>query len=181
MITHVLGLSGSDFATPSRLEYNARLDDDTRIGHDNSRVDGFAGHLTCSFVETFYLSGTLGTHLGEFYGGLRYNADSDRVIRKVTGLRGSAGSGGVTRVDLRKIAAGSLPTTNESAFSDNVFKLIMSSSLAAGDVAESSVFAAGSSSWSAGEILGVVVESAESGAPTDMIVQVHWMPSASYG
>jgi len=185
-ITHVLGLSGSELATRP-LHYTSRLEDDRIENYNRDQIDSLVGHLTASFNEVMHVSGTIAEHLGqgqdvggEYYGGLRYNAQSNRIITKITAFQRMSGSGGTTTVDIQKIAAGALPGTNESIFSDLVFKCNLSASDGDGAVAETSTFAPGSSSWAAGELLGVVLDEVTGGESADLTVQVHWKPSASF-
>lgn len=186
--SHVLALSASDLAgLPTH--YTARLDDDNRENYNRDAIDAFAGHLTASFCEVFHVSGALANHLGqgsvhggEYYGGLRYNASGPRHIVKVLAFTSMTGSGGVTTVDVQKGTG--RPTSNESLFSDLVFKVNLSAS-DGNSAAESSTFAASSQSWAAGEFLGVCLDEVAAGSgvnePQDLVVQVYWKPSASYG
>lgn len=187
--TTVLGLSASNYAATQR-SYSERVEDDYIENFNKDRLDGFAGSVTASFVETFYVSGAIGTHLGqggvhggEYYGGLRYNPMGNRHITKVLAFAAQSGSGGVTTIDVQKKAG--LPGTNESLFSNLAFKVNLSASAGAATAVQTTTFAPTSQSWAAGQFLGVVLQEAAAGAglseAQDLVVQVHWIPSASYG
>lgn len=176
MSKNVLGLSGSNYAATQK-GYPARVEDDRIENHNRDQINTFAGHLTASFVEVFHVSGAIVA--GQYYGGLRVNTDAPRHLNKVVGIVPIAGSSGVNRIDIRKTGEGSNPESDLSIFSDNVFKLILSQSAGTGSFVETSTFAPGSSSWKAGEVLGVVIEEAAVAAG-DLVVQLHWTPSASF-
>jgi len=188
--TIVLGLSASNYAATQK-EYSARVEDDAIENFNKDRLDGFAGHVTASFVETFYVSGAIANYVsqgggisGEYYGGLRYNPMGNRHITKVLAFVHQSGSGGVTTVDVQKKAAGA-PGTNESLFSNLVYKVNLSHSAGIAAAVQTTTFAATSQSWAAGEFLGVCIEDAAEGAAPNaasgLVVQVHWIPSASFG
>jgi len=167
--------------------YTRDLEEDRVENANKDKVDAFAGFLTASFVETLFVSGNVGDHVGqgsahalggEFYGGLIYNAGpSDRHIIKVTAYSRCSGSGGYTVLDVQMSSG--MPTVKESLYSNEAYKPQLTSS-AGLLVNESTVFAPGSSSWAAGKFLGVVVDQAPTTLGQDLTVQIHWMPSASY-
>ena len=178
--THVLGLSASNYAATQR-EYPARVDED-RIHNDaKDRMDAFAGKLTSSFYETFHVSGTIADHVGgvggEFFGGLRYNPGPARHITEVLAFQRMSGTGGFTRVDVWKDSA--IPTVNESIFSADAYRPVFTGSDGDGYVFSSKTFAPSSSSWAAGELLGVEITEAPLEA-MDLTVMVGWKPSGSY-
>lgn len=192
-LTHVLGLSSSILAS-GPVAYPERVDNDTRLNNAMIDIDQFAGHLTASLCETFYVSGSLSSHLGagsslvagEFYGGLRHNGGATRHIVKVVAYVRQSGSGGVTLIDVRKGTGGLAMLTDKSLFSNAVFKCILSASDGAMTARETSTFAPSSQSWAPGQFIGVVLNSVQGSAAnalndaTDLTVQVYWKPSASY-
>lgn len=174
----VLGLEQVDTASTSVGDYNNRLEEDRATNANRDKVDTWVGSATASFVTAFYQSGTFAAKLGEFYGGLIYNDGGPKTITKVLAFQRNSGSGGVTRIDVRKKAG--VPATTDTLFSNNVFKCIVSASHGNLGVRSTSTFVAGSSSWAPGEFIGVVLETATDGPASDLTIQVHWKPSASY-
>lgn len=161
--------------------YTRDLEDDRVENGNIDKIDDWAGSVSGAFCETFFVSGALASHVGEPYGGIRFNSGGPKTIVRVNAIQANSGSGGVTRVDVRKAPNGSFPAVSYSLFSNNVFKAILSASAGRYTAAQTTTFAAGSSSWDPGQTLTVWPDSVTDGPSSDLTVQVWWRPSASYG
>src|SRR3990167_5774815 len=100
--TSVLNLERADTAsTRSPSYYPERVEDDRKVNAMEDLVDLFAGGVSASFCDTFFVSGALGDHLGDpALDGYRYTRGA-RVITEVVGICVASGSGGVTRYDVQ--------------------------------------------------------------------------------
>ena len=155
----------------------------TRDLEQEQSLNAWRDALTGSMCETFFASGTLSDNIGLTIGGSRYNDGCDKIITAVTYQIVNSGSGGVSRVDVRKAVPGAMGT-DKSIFSHQEFRPAVSAS--AGDYAvnRATTFVAASASWLRGEQL-VVVGLAAAGAAglsaqTYPTVRVWWKPSGSY-
>lgn len=181
--TPVLNLETAD-TTSAPPHYTVRVEDDRIENANKDKVDAFCGHVSASFCETFYVSGSIAGHLGsgsgslvagsEFYGGLRY-APRSRIITEIIAYQRMSGSNGVTVVNA---LTGSKNNVFGSIFSNLVFKPTLSAS--AGDFTVGSTKTFSDNRWPAGKMLGVALDSVTA-AGADLTVQVFWKPSASYG
>lgn len=140
--------------------------------------------LTGSFCERFPLSGAISDNVALNMGGPRYNDGCDKIITAVTFQVTNSGSGGVSRVDIRKGAAGAAMGTDKSIFSHQEFRPAVSSSAGNYAVNRTTTFVEASASWSRGQQLEVVVLAAAGAAglsgQTNPVVSVWWKPSGSY-
>jgi len=176
--TAVLGMETANYAATQK-GYAERVEDDRIENANRDKVDAWAGAVTGSFQSVFYVSGALGTHLGnsETYGGIAV-AQEHRVITEVSLVCATTGTADVTTVDvLRQETAGSTPTT--IFVTDDVRPYISASKDATNTWDVASTATISGSAWDKGRVLIVNVKEVATGA-SDAAVIVHWKPSASY-
>jgi hypothetical protein len=140
--------------------------------------------ITGSMCETFIMSGAMSDMIGQYIGGVRYNDGNDKIITAVTIQCVNSGSGGVSRVDIRKAAAATAMGTDKSIFSHQEFRPALSASAGDFGVGRSTTFVAASASWARGQQLACVVlagaGAAGLSAQSNVAVRVWWKPSGSY-
>lgn len=189
--TPILGLERPDLTVYPLDSYPAKVEAERILSGSVDKLDSWAGMVSSSFVETFFVSSSLanghvGTATGSiplsspgFYGGLRY-APTDRIITNVVAWQRMSGSGGITTVNvLTGSSAGNL--TFGSIFPNDAAKANVSAALGDFKVVSTNQF--GSREWLAGRLLGIQLDAVTGGTLAvnhDLTVQVFWKPSASY-
>lgn len=166
-----------------RLDLTSYPPHPTKDAESERVLNGWRDALTGSLCETFQISGSISDNIGLYIGGPRYNDGCDKIITSVTVQCLNSGSGGVTRIDVRKTNGSSL-SADKSIFSNAVFKAILSSSAGDFGVGRTTTFVAASASWLRGETIACPVEAAAGAAgvsaQTGVTVRVWWKPSGSF-
>lgn len=171
--THVLSLETIDTITyPPHPTRDLETDADHNANKDD--IDAWAGHVSASFCSVFHQSGTVSTLLSSDFGS-EY-ANHPRVITGVKAWAATAGSSGVTQVDVQRQQDG-VGGAFVSIYSNAAFKPAVSQSLGAYGVASGGTISG--SLWKAGTVLKAKIDTAAT-AQADLYIQVNWKPSASY-
>jgi len=143
-------------------------------------LNGWKDALSGSLCETFSISGSVTDNVGLYLDGARYNDGCTRTITGVTIQCVNSGSGGVTRVDVRKSVPGPM-LTDKSIFSHQEFRPALSSSAGDFGVGRTTTVIAASASWARGEQVAVSVlasaGAAGYSAQTGLTVRIWWKPA----
>ncbi len=139
--------------------------------------------LTGSMCTRFVMSGAVGDNIGLFLGAPDYNDGCDRIITAVTVQCVKSGSGGVTRLDVRKGVPGPM-LTDKSIFAHQEFRPALSSSAGDFGLGRTTTVVAASASWARGQQVAVHVLAAAGASGLDgqtgLCATVWWKPSGSY-
>lgn len=170
----VLDLEPLDTAS-GPMNYPKRVEHDAIHNGNLDAIDDFAGDVTASFSTTFNSSGVLSTLLTSDVGSAY--AEFDRVITGVKAWHATAGSSGVTTVNVLRQQDG-VGGALVSIYSNAAFFPAVSQSLGAYGVASGGTISG--TLWKKGTVLVSRITTAGV-ASADLTVQINWKPSGTYG